>query len=334
MKRRNVFDLRSLILGITFGWMLTACNDNDIKDPIIDEPADQVAYIAFNESIDDTWVAKYSAAGVETALSDGKKDAHVTSLILSGSDVFASGSVLNSKNQSYALYWKNGVAVLLTDSTSNQYALAQDIAVSDGNVYVAGYMFNGNHAIAMYWKNGVAVELSDGKTPSYARSIFVVGNDVYVAGNVMNKPWGGTSEARYWKNGEEIKLKGSYASSIFVVGSTVYVAGSFGTTPSYFKNGVAVLLNEAGNIGTSDIFADGENVYVASPGMYWKNDTKVNLSGAAVSSLFVLDKDVYIGGFSYNGNKYVAQFWKNGEVTDLTDGTNNAQVSSIFVAAQ
>lgn len=110
-----------------------------------------------------------------------------------------------------------------------------------------------------YLKTGVVVELWDEKTDSYARSIFIAGIDVYVAGSVMYSPWG-VSEARYRKNGEEIRLDGSYMSSIFVVGSKVYVSGSFGATPRYFKNEESIPFNESRNMGTSDIFADAENV--------------------------------------------------------------------------
>ncbi len=339
MKRKAVFDLRFLLSITTLIFMLTACADNDIEDPIIDTEDDQLAYVAFNESIKDTWIPKYSVGGVEVVLSDGKRDAHITSIVVSDNDVYASGHALNSQNQLYALYWKNGNAVLLTDSTTNQYALAEDIVVVDGDVYVAGYKSNGHTNVAMYWKNGIGVELGDGKMPSYARSIFVVDNDVYVAGNEMNKLWGGTSGARYWKNGVEVNLQGTYASSIFVLGNTVYVAGSFGTTPSYLKNGVVVPLNETRDMGTSDIFADAENVYVASPGIYWNNDTKKSIrddNGVEmnVHTLFVLDDQTYVGGSSQKNGIYVARYWKNDEIINLTDGKHHAHVSSIFAVAK
>ena len=41
--------------------------------------------------------------------------------------------------------------------------------------------------------------------------------------------------------------------------------------------------------------------------------------------------DVYIAGFENNGTKDVAKIWKNGVVTALTDGTNDAAAISVFV---
>jgi hypothetical protein len=58
--------------------------------------------------------------------------------------------------------------------------------------------------VAIYWKNGVPVMLAKGTIPSVANSVFVVGNDVYVAGYQWTP--GGKLIATYWKNGELVKL--------------------------------------------------------------------------------------------------------------------------------
>src|SRR5215831_8792832 len=41
--------------------------------------------------------------------------------------------------------------------------------------------------------------------------------------------------------------------------------------------------------------------------------------------------DVYVAGTEYNGSVMVAEYWKNGQVVTLTDGTNNAYAYSIAV---
>lgn len=42
--------------------------------------------------------------------------------------------------------------------------------------------------------------------------------------------------------------------------------------------------------------------------------------------------DVYVAGFEQKGSGYVAKYWKNGNAIELTDGTNDAAATSIFVS--
>ena len=55
----------------------------------------------------------------------------------SDTDIYISGSMLSANGQSVATYWKNGVAVKLSDSSLN--SLARSIAVRpNGDIYVVG----------------------------------------------------------------------------------------------------------------------------------------------------------------------------------------------------
>jgi hypothetical protein len=327
---KNVFR-NSIYLFILLA-VTIACSDPDINP----NPSsnDHLVYVAFNESANDIWVAKYlDPNGSIVKLSDGKKDTQANSIVVDGDDVYFSGYAQNSKNQMYALYWKNSNPILLTDTTLNATTVAEDIFILNHDVYVTGYQNSEGGTRAVYWKNGVIIKLGDNQSDSYGYSIFVSGNDVYVAGTSKNKIsniW----QALYWKNGEEVKLSGTAASSIFVVENDVYVSGGFDKTPQYYKNGLPILLNETRNMGTSDIVVDGENVYVSSPGMYWNNDTKISLADKGIEpnvfALYALDQQVYVCGSIRNGQKYIARYWKNGEAVNITDGTTFAAASSIF----
>jgi hypothetical protein len=70
----------------------------------------------------------------------------------------------------------------------------------------------------VYWKNGVETVLHSSAANAFASSIYVSGDDVYVAGYAYNT--GQPSYAVYWKNGVEVKLTDgsnqTVATSIFV----------------------------------------------------------------------------------------------------------------------
>ena len=80
------------------------------------------------------------------------------------------------------------------------------------DIYVAGYENSGTGDVAKVWKNGKEFyDLNDDSKDAEAHSVFVVGGDVYTAGNDGNV-------AKVWKNGKELyKLADkSIAYSIFI----------------------------------------------------------------------------------------------------------------------
>lgn len=173
------------------------------------------------------------------------------------------------------------------------------------SVFVSGnnvYVAGADEGAAALWKNSVETILGNTST---ANSVFVAGNDTYVAG-VAN------GYAVYWKNGVENRLQRTpgrdhgYANSIFVVGSDVYVAGELYPSDINIQNGIAT---------------------------YWKNNVPTELVSDSIfskaCSIFVVDTTIYIAGLiSHIG--FQATYWKNGVPTTLA--TSSSIACSICVS--
>jgi len=245
------------------------------------------------------------------------------------------------------------------------------------NVYTAGFENIQNNPVARVWKNGVMENLdgsggvtvrSTGAISSEARSIFVSGDDVYVAGwDVVMIDGEMTGRARLWKNGElqplENGTRTEQAISVFVSGNDVYVLGREALDSAPFpdrwafkiwKNGKAEVFAE----GTREwqvnsIFISGGNVYVAGcvtklfsgsnptlEAKLWINGKEENLAvsthNSCTHSVFVSGSDVYVAGWDYNepGHYSVAKYWINGKAENLTDGKTNANAYSVYLSGK
>ncbi|MDR2087431.1 MAG: T9SS type A sorting domain-containing protein [Dysgonamonadaceae bacterium] len=240
----------------------------------------------------------------------GGKLTQATSVFVSGEDVYVAGHCEDNSSfaKLYAKVWKNGELTDFAGGYLRGSPSDEAIFIADGDVYVATSYYD-EHRQATLWKNGEVTNLTNGTSSSSALSVFVSGNDVYVAGYEYNSN-GTKSTAKIWKNGVVTKLTEEvafgYAYSVFVSGNDVYVAGE--------ESGVAKV---------------------------WKNGVGTNLTNgttrSSAKSVFVLNNDVYVAGYTYNvasGGSYrdfVATLWKNGVATTLTNGTNSSRASSVFV---
>lgn len=200
----------------------------------------------------------YLKNGVETNFPQKVYRPQVFDLInfVSGSDIYI------AMEGHDAGYWKNGEKVIL-DNTMKGHDRVQvsSIFVSGNDVYVSGFKSypsknadNTNKSMALYWKNGQEVILSTGTGRFGSRStksIYVSGNDVYVAGMTQDENTG-ASRAVYWKNGQEVVLAEgptfTQAVAIAVSGNDVYVAGQNSNRYVYWKNGKEINLPDCSDI--------------------------------------------------------------------------------------
>jgi hypothetical protein len=178
----------------------------------------------------------------------GFSNGYANSIAVAGNDIFIAGYTFNpSAGYNSACYWKNGVINFMHSTTIYESGEANSVFLSDTNIHIAGKIHSAIYApsidIAVYWKNGKATELTDRLTASVANSIFVQGNDVYIAGGIAgpDRFW----RAAYWKNGVATILESKYsvANAITVFENDVYIAGNRGIdTALYWKNNKPVIL--------------------------------------------------------------------------------------------
>jgi len=242
-----------------------------------------------------------------------------------------------------AAFWKDGEIHYL-DIPNDDYvypgtgpylpneSFAVDMAVADnGDVYITGYVTATASGIShvILWKNGEPSYLADGSSKMSPGSIFIFGEDVYIAGAGQNPDlWRPDADnkrcAALWKNGEIQYLTDgdgeSVAASVFVQGDDVYVAGT-------------------------DSIIKGQR----SRAVLWKNGVKQNLTDAPerdmnyAYSVFVSGDDVYVTGrhahlYVYDPNQgklekgfSLALLWKNGEKSVLPIDGIDGLPGSVFV---
>lgn len=355
--KHNFLYSKSWLFGLLIGAIaFTSCQKDDFhifkdKGGRFGNPLVLVAGYESNGVND---VAKYWVDGQEVTLSDGKNDASANSIFVAGIDIYVAGK------DGGPVYWKNNTEIALP---ANSYASANSIYVSGGHVYVAGT----DGSSAVYWKDGTEIILNTTDTYgnydySGAFSVFISANDIYVSG--FHGP-----NAVYWKNNEEVYISSNgavgsasiYANSLYVAGGNVYVVGSeyivggpafFG---KYWKNGIdeTATLNHPNfeSIGSnSSVFVSGNKVYISGTGLnsdpeavynitysaaFWNNGNMTvlpsNGTQSFTSDIYVRGNDVFVSGSEWNNSQTYAVYWKNGAEVYLTDGTRNANATSIFI---
>ena len=265
---------------LTASLIFYSCSDDDAID---------VTSITLSE----TSITLQGGESVTLDVAIKPDDASKAKLVWTSSDE----SIATVSSSGEILGVKAGIATITV--TAENGGKTDECTVKVYDVYVSGYEINLSSSswVAKLWKNGVAQNLSNGTNIAYANSVFVSGNDVYVAGT-------DNGIAKFWKNGVAQNLTNgsttAEAHSVYVSGNDVYVAG-----------------------------VEGDY------GKLWKNEVAQNLTTGSTASeaysVFVSGGDVFVAGAVSDGSNLLATLWKNGVAQYLTDRTIASVAQSVFV---
>ncbi|MDR0499043.1 MAG: Ig-like domain-containing protein [Holophagales bacterium] len=199
--------------------------------------------------------------GVPQRLTEGNNDTVISSIFVSGNDVYVGGSYFydNASRSNLATVWKNGIQECVAESLQDSYwgylgadmrqSSVSSVFISNNKVYLSGSENYSINPIAVLWTDGNRTRLTappfTNSSSSSAASVYVSDNNVYVAGSERNGNTGVT-HAMLWKNGVPQQLSigdyGGVARSVFVSGNDVYVTGrqlqNSGTLATLWVNGV------------------------------------------------------------------------------------------------
>lgn len=234
---------------------------------------------------------------------------------VSGNTVYAAG--LNKYID--IAYWAGNVEADLRNTYTKARYPDQSVvsfgvsgmAVTGGNVYVAGYMSFENYpgtpdsvisgSFALLWTNGNMQPYGPGALLSsydqITKGVAIAGNDVYVAGHYPDTTYAGG----YWKNGVWNSIAGGtfLPSAIATNGTSVCIPGNYWARGSYTQGAA-----------------------------YWL-DGKLNpLGGAYALAATYFNSDIYIVGVDYQND---IEVWKNGNRFETIGSAANLIATSIVV---
>jgi hypothetical protein len=234
-------------------------------------------------------------------------------------DIFIGGSYYIQETPGHTVaYWKNNEApTILHTPLVMEGTGTWDLAELNGEILVTGWI----QGVAHLWKNGEQIPLAGFNEESQARDIAIAGNDIYIAGTIIDRT---KSAPGYWKNGDFVQLTQylaphldiGYCTGIAVEGNDVHIVGRYSYYTLYWKNGKLDTLANNSTPEPKAIKVVNGNVYITGSldgkPVYWKNGEPVVVSAQGhVADIVIENENIHLA-VNEGNNVY---YWKNGVST-------------------
>jgi len=250
-----------------------------------------------------------------------------------------------------AVLIKTGKTFQLTSQSFDQYELKYFGGVTWETVdnSVASVSQEGNLTALKEGNTKVRVSLKNFPTVYSEYPVQTLDHIVYLAGECKNA--NGLLHPYYWKNNVAVGGLADFVFTLFGMeysNDNLYFVGRTGDTNKAFllKNSTTVIFPENA-AGATALSLMGNDIYTCGYYTYngiqtvalWKNSELFPiLSNSEITTesvgktIAISNGDIYVGGcIKNNQSKQVACYWKNHQRIDLSDGTTEAIVNSIFV---
>ena len=136
---------------------------------------------------------------------DGYDSAHITEIVVDGSDVYASGYLIKGEDEFRACWWLNGALHLLDIESNSGNSIAAAILRYDGKTYIGGYV--GGYRAAL-WTDGKLKTLTSYN--GHVNALAARGKDeVFAAGDKGGYPIIWRVRSRYAGETKEIFMNTS-----------------------------------------------------------------------------------------------------------------------------
>jgi hypothetical protein len=295
-----------------------SCRDNDNTDEILEKKNTSYdVYIAGRENSK----ACYWKNTVKTDLSNGDGISTIN-IKVENNDIYVTGiSLPNTTNNGIEYFWKNNVRTTvkqyLNIPSNIQYKI-RSFAVSNGDVYFAGYVENPAATSTIdryelcYWKNGTKTILYKSQYISIVENIFIDGLDIYVSATKANNNQ--NIERGYFKNMIFIPIlasevynfaKNSEGIHFLYQRNLKYFSKNLNTNIETLIGDYSSPIPNLGKIISNNITNDLYTIQSTSGGFYFKNSLQTFPTFSPllyIQDMFVIDSNIYM--IRYNNNLY------------------------------
>lgn len=234
-------------------------------------------------------------------------------LCLGGNNIFTTGRIKVTSSDSYCgKVWKNRELLYTLEIPDGSGFFYTYMAVAVANdVYVSGSYYNNSSLHAIIWKNGNIYFTTEGGDRDCIRGIGYYNGSLYWYGSE------GSSEdidahGKIWKDGHVIcdakeKNWASYGdiNDAIIYNGDVWAAGFIHIEPGS--------VSDEGNEGMIGVvWKNGDILYEISDKLLTSSYNS-NWSEVKLSSINIIDEDVYVSGIVYGIGGEITKIWRNGE---------------------